>query len=218
MILNFKYNLSGFNKYIYLKLFFTVLRGYFYKIFFLFSEGPISIGKYTKIYGQKSNIVFGKLCKIEDNVTLQGISLHGLQFGSRVTICEGAMIRPSGHWGGQIGFGLKVGDYSSVGAYSYIGCSGKIEIGNHVMIGPNVSIIAENHNFKLTDIPMQKQGVSNKGIKIEDDVWIGTKAIILDGVTIGKGSIVAAGTIVTKNIEPFSIVGGVPAKIIKKRI
>src|ERR1017187_9935418 len=92
------------------------------------------------------------------------------------------------------------------------------EIGDYVMIAPYVSLIANMHNFDRTDIPMVQQGkiVGNKVI-IEDDVWIGRNAIVMPGVRIGKGSIVAAGSIVTKDVPQYVIVGGIPAKVIKSR-
>jgi len=91
-------------------------------------------------------------------------------------------------------------------------------IGNYVMIAPNVSILNSTHNFDRTDVPMIHQGsVKYNNPIIEDDVWLGRDVVILPGIIIGKGSIVAAGAVVTKNVKPFSIVGGVPAKLIKMR-
>jgi acetyltransferase-like isoleucine patch superfamily enzyme len=91
-------------------------------------------------------------------------------------------------------------------------------IGNYVMIAPNVSIINASHNFYRTDIPMICQGITSKiNPIIEDDVWIGRNVVIMPGIKIGIGSIIGAGSVVTKDVEPYSIVGGVPAKIIKKR-
>lgn len=91
-------------------------------------------------------------------------------------------------------------------------------IGNDCMIAPNCSLLTRNHNFSSTDIPMSHQGESEEELVIlEDDVWLGRSVLIMPGVRIGKGSIVAAGAVVTKDVEPYSIVGGVPAKFIKKR-
>lgn len=94
----------------------------------------------------------------------------------------------------------------------------KIYIGNYVMIAHNVMIIGGNHAYERVDIPIMLQGDGKQGdIIIEDDVWIGAGSIILTGVTINKGSIIAAGSVVTKSVPEYSIVAGNPAKIIKKR-
>ena len=92
------------------------------------------------------------------------------------------------------------------------------EIGDYVMIAPNTAILNSTHKFERTDIPMCHQG-AEKYINpvIEDDVWIGRNVIIMPGVRIGKGSIIAAGSVVTKNVEEYSVMGGVPARIIRKR-
>lgn len=90
-------------------------------------------------------------------------------------------------------------------------------IGNYVMIAPNVAIITRSHSHANISIPMIHQPKIYGKPVIEDDVWIGRSAIIMPGVRIGKGSIVAAGAVVTMDVAPYSIVGGVPAKLIKSR-
>ncbi len=91
-------------------------------------------------------------------------------------------------------------------------------IGNHVMIAPHVAILSTSHRFECINIPMALQGATESAPPvIEDDVWIGRNAVIMPGIRIGKGSIVGAGAVVTKNVEPYTIVGGTPAKKIKKR-
>ncbi|MBC8207258.1 MAG: acyltransferase [Kiritimatiellaeota bacterium] len=164
-----------------------------------------------------SYIRAGKKLNLEEGCEIVGISTRGVVFGDRCTVGRFATIRPTSVLLGAPGDGLKVGDRSNIGSYSYIGCSGYIEIGNNVMMGPRVNLMAENHNFERTDIAMKEQGVTRSFIKIEDDVWLGVGSTVLAGVTIGRGSIVAAGAVVTKDVPPFSIVGGVPAKIIKNR-
>jgi maltose O-acetyltransferase len=92
-------------------------------------------------------------------------------------------------------------------------------IGNDVLIAPNVSILSRTHQFARTDIPMSLQGYrEEKKVIIEDDVWLGRNVVVLPGVIIGKGAIVGAGSVVTKNVDPFAIVGGIPAKLIKNRL
>lgn len=112
---------------------------------------------------------------------------------------------------------VTIGDHVSINRNTIITAKAHIHIGDNVSIGPNVIINSGNHNFEKTDIPINRQGHTVSPIIIEDDVWIGGGAIILAGVTIGKGCVVAAGAVVTKDVEPFSVVGGVPAKLIKKR-
>jgi maltose O-acetyltransferase len=92
-------------------------------------------------------------------------------------------------------------------------------IGNYVMIAPNVAILNSTHNYENRSTPMKTQGgKENLNPTIEDDVWIGRNVVIMAGVTLGKGAVIAAGAIVTKDVEPFCVVAGVPAKIIKRRI
>ena len=153
----------------------------------------------------------------EEGCEINAISKRGIVFGDRVTVGAYALVRPSNAYGGPIGEGLKVGNNSNIGPYCYIGCSGYIEIGNNVMMGPRVSIYAENHIFNRTDIPMKEQGVALEFVRIEDDCWIASHSVILPGVTVGRGSIVSAGSVVTKDVPPFSIVGGSPAKVIRTR-
>ena len=121
----------------------------------------------------------------------------------------------------DIGRNIKTSMHISLGNKSGIGDScliiGKVVIGDNVMIGPEVMFLAANHNYERKDIPMNKQGFSSKGIIVDDDVWIGARAIILDGVHIRKGTIVGAGSIVTKNTEEYSVVVGNPAKEKKRR-
>lgn len=116
----------------------------------------------------------------------------------------------------KLSFKLELGDNSSIGDNCYI--QGNVRIGKDVMMGPQVMIIAENHNFDDINIPMNLQGSNHKGIVIGDNVWLGARTIILDGVNIANGTVIAAGSIVTKDItEENSIYGGNPAKFIKKR-
>jgi acetyltransferase-like isoleucine patch superfamily enzyme len=159
----------------------------------------------------------GKDLIIEDYAEVNCLSHRGIILGERVSIGKFAIIRPGNSYGGEIGEGLKIGDHSNIGPYSYIGCSGYIEIGNNVMISPRVSIYAENHVFDRTDITIKEQGVQRQFVKIEDDCWIAANSIILAGVTIGRGSVVAAGSVVTRDVPPYSVVAGVPAGVIKQR-
>lgn len=113
---------------------------------------------------------------------------------------------------------ISLGERVYINSFSMLVAKEKITIGNNVLIGPHVIINSGMHNYSNADVDINKQGHSTAPITIEDDVWIGANTIILPGITIGKGAIIGANSLVNKNVEPFSIIGGSPAKLIKKRI
>jgi len=118
------------------------------------------------------------------------------------------------------GIDLEIGDNSTIGINSYIGgigSGGKLVIGNNVMMARDVIILTRTHNFENVYEPINTQGGENFTVTIGDDVWIGARVIILPGVNIGNGVIIGAGAVVTKDIAQYSIVGGVPAKLIRVR-
>jgi len=200
----------------YYYLFFFFIRGLLLRLRIKSVKGLFLVGKNARIFYPK-NLQLGYNTIIEDGAEINCLSLQGIQLGNRVTIGKYAIIRPSNIYGGRIGEGLTIGDNSNIGPYNYIGCSGKITIGNNVMLAPRVSIYAENHVFDHPEILIRDQGVEKKEVIIEDDCWIAANSIILAGVTIGRGSVVAAGSVVTENVPPYSVVAGVPAKWIKSR-
>lgn len=111
---------------------------------------------------------------------------------------------------------ISLGDNSGLGFNCQI--ENHVTIGKYVMMGPGCRIFTQNHAFERIDIPMQQQGFSKpKPVIIGDDVWLGSDVIILPGVSIGQGSIIGAGSVVTKSVEEYSVVGGNPARVIKKR-
>jgi acetyltransferase-like isoleucine patch superfamily enzyme len=109
---------------------------------------------------------------------------------------------------------LSVGDDCWLGVNNFI--CGKVEIGNDVILGPNVSIPGATHDI-ASNQPFSQSGLVIKGTVIEDSVWIGGNSTILDGIRIGKGAIVAANSVITEDVPPLGIVGGVPAKMIRHR-
>lgn len=111
---------------------------------------------------------------------------------------------------------ISIGRNTSIGFYSMIYSSESIVIGSDCMIGPFVFIVDSNHGVSKQK-KMNQQKNSTKPIVIKDDVWIGTKSIILQGVTIGEGAVIAAGSVVTKDVKAYKVVAGNPAKIIKER-
>ena len=114
------------------------------------------------------------------------------------------------------GRNIKIGDYSGIGERCYL--QGLITIGSYVMMASEVVILTSNHKINDPSQLMRFEGNQDPvPVIIGDDVWIGTRVIILPGVNVGKGSVIGAGSVVTKNIEPYSIVAGNPAKLIRRR-
>lgn len=112
---------------------------------------------------------------------------------------------------------ITVGNNVSFNEYDWIDGNGGLEIGNYVSIGPHTSIVTFSHGHNDLSIPIKMQKKELKKVTIEDNVWIGAGVTITCGVRIGTGSIIGAGSVVLKDVEPYSIVAGVPAKVIGKR-
>lgn len=128
------------------------------------------------------------------------------QCGKKVNIEKGALFSAK----------VSLGDCSGIGINARI--HGACAIGANVMMGSDVVIITRNHRFERTDIPMMEQGFSDEQpVTIGNDVWIGDRVVILPGVKVGDGSIIAAGAVVTHDVPAYAIVGGVPAKVIGMR-
>ncbi len=131
------------------------------------------------------------------------------QMGKGVYIMEGCKIlNPQG---------IEIGDFSGINHHTDIGGRGGLTIGKYVMIGPYCQIITALHQTSDWKKPISVQGIYTDEVIIEDDVWIGTHVVVLPGVKVGQGAIIGAGAVVTSDVEPYSIVGGVPAKFIKYR-
>jgi len=159
----------------------------------------------------------GQKISLGDNVVVEGsVTLWVDTESSSITIGDNSylssfcILRTYDGW-------IRIGRNCTVNYYAILYGQGGLRIGNDVRIAPQVMIMPTNHIFEDPDVPIRKQGIKGKGIQIEDDVWLGVGAIVLDGVTIGKGSVIGAGAVVTKDIPPYSVAVGVPAKVVKKR-
>lgn len=138
-------------------------------------------------------------------------------FKYSIKIGEGSIIKDHARLCPRSGF-IEIGTRCSINPFCILLGYGGITIGNNVRIAAHTSIISFNHIFDDPDKSIISQGNSMKGIRIEDDVWIGTGVRILDGVTIGEKSIIGAGAIVTKSVPPGSVAVGNPARILKSRL
>lgn len=132
-----------------------------------------------------------------------------IQMGSNVAIDEHVCIKYPER--------LSIGMNSFIGRGCAVQASGCVEIGSDVIIGPHVKIWSSDHTFSRLDIPIHRQGHTFGKVVIKDDVWIGTSAIILKGVTIHHGSVCAAGSVINHDVPPYAVVAGNPARVIKYR-
>jgi len=212
----------------------SVLR-YFYEQFFIVSFGWIPTVFGIAIRGVLYRLILKMdgVAAIENNVRIRfadniklghGVYLdqgsylhaapHGIEIGSGSIVMHGAVLHvynfrdlPQSR--------IKIGRDSLIGEYSIVRGQGGVVIGDRVYTSPFTQIIAVNHVFDDPNTPFVDQGITAEGIVIEDDVWLGAGAVITDGVRVGKGAVVAAGAVVTKDVPPHTVVGGVPAKVIK---
>lgn len=159
----------------------------------------------------KGNVKLGKGVYIASGAELVAQRNEEIMIGDNGFILRGSMLYP---YGGRIAIGKNVG----INPYCVIYGMGGVTIGDDVMIATSCVIVSANHNYERTDIPMNLQGVNCKGVRIGNDVWLGARVVVLDGVEIGDGSIIGAGSVVSKRVPPFSIAAGVPARVIKKRM
>lgn len=198
----------------------------------LFGGVPLGFGKklrqrnYRKLFGAFGNNVdihqhveFIGTDKVflEDDVELcRNVTINCWVENSKLTIGAGSTIERgiiiqtlSGH--------IDIGARSYLGPYICLAGPGNISIGENALIGSHTGIFANNHVFDDPNLPINQQPLTSKGIKIEDDCWLGSGVRIMDGVTIGRGSVIGGGAVVTKDIPPMSVAVGVPAKVISKR-
>jgi acetyltransferase-like isoleucine patch superfamily enzyme len=146
----------------------------------------------SKIHPRSGAIELGEYCSIAEGAVIQG----NVSIGHHCSVQRNSIV---------VGYGTTNEP------------SGMIRIGNYVRIAPNVIIMGANHEFNDPNIPIYSQGMSHGIVTIEDDVWIAGGVTITCGVTIGRGSVIAAGAVVTRDISPFTIVGGIPARQIATR-
>jgi len=148
----------------------------------------------------------------------EGVYLHacpkGIEIGPRTIVMHGSVLHvynfrnlPDAH--------IRVGSDSLIGEYSVIRGQGGVDIGDRVYTSPLTQILAVDHVFDDPNRPYIEQGITAQGIRIEDDVWIGGGAVVTDGVTVGRGAVIAAGAVVTEDVPAHTVVGGVPARVLR---
>lgn len=151
---------------------------------------------------------FGRGCRVSWSARIKGGG--PVTFGHGCVLTEGAILIPNG------GF-ITMGCGCSIGPYVVLNGAAGLSIGNHVGIGCHSVVYTSSHVYDAPDVPILRQGTTREPVTIHDDVWIGAATVILGGVTIGRGAVVAAGAVVTRDVEPFTVVAGVPARPIRQR-
>jgi len=158
------------------------------------------INKKNKKNIYKANIIIGK--------NTEFVATNNIEFGDQIQIGKNSYFNADGGYikvGNRVAFNMNVHINSSVG--------GKILIGDNCLIGPNVVFRTASHKFDRIDIPIWQQGHKHGNIILEEGVWIASNVVIAGNVKIGKGAIISAGAVVTKDIPPYAIAYGVPAKV-----
>jgi acetyltransferase-like isoleucine patch superfamily enzyme len=159
-----------------------------------------------------SKVILDSGVYLHEQVRIRSLGIRGeVLLKHRVMLDRGVDINSCEN--GQI----EIDQETSVGAYTCIAGPGHISIGEYCLIASHCGIYANNHIFTDLSRPIMMQGVTTEGIVIESDCWLGTGVKVLDGVRIGQGCVIGAGAVVTKNIPPYSIAVGVPAKVIGTR-
>ena len=204
---------------IYLKFLIWILN-YNFERLFINTNSIIGFISPNAVLENKSLITIGRRCKIEGNVYISALSEYGIKIGDNFTIKRNSIINCTGVYK-ELGLGITIGNNVGISENCIIYARGLIKISDDVIIGPSTIIVSENHIFEDTTKPIKIQGTSRVGINIESGAWIGANAKILDGVTIGKNSVIAAGSVVTRSVPAGAVYAGIPAKDIstsKKRI
>lgn len=168
------------------------------------------IGRRASIIGRRGTILLGIDAIVSDGAVVSTEEGGEIVMGERCEIHRGALLLS---YGGRI----QIGNDCSVNPYSILYGHGGLTLGNGVRIAAHTVIIPANHRFDDITRPIRQQPLSKKGITIEDDVWIGAGARILDGVVIHKGAIIGAGAVVTRDVPAFTVNAGVPCRVIADR-
>lgn len=162
----------------------------------------------------KSKIEIGKKVRIGQNVTIDGLGKNGIKIGENSKIGDFSRLICSGTLT-KLGSHIHIGSNVGIGEFCRIGGSGGVSIGSNTIAGQYLSVHPENHNFLDKNLLIKDQGTTRLPIIIDDNCWIGAKVTILAGSVVGHSSVIAAGSVVNGKFPPYSVIGGVPAKIIK---
>jgi acetyltransferase-like isoleucine patch superfamily enzyme len=188
------------------------IRGILYRLI-LKMEGTAAIENNVRLRFA-SLIRLGSRAYLDQNVYIHACP-NGVTIGEGTCVMHGAILHVY-NFRDLPGAGITIGRESLIGEYTVIRGQGGVTLGDRVYTSPHCQLIAVNHVFSDPSRPFVHQGITAQGIIVEDDVWIGSGAVVLDGVRIGRGAVVAAGAVVTKDVPAHTVVGGVPARVLKQ--
>lgn len=192
-----------------------LVRGYVKGVLFGKKGKRLFIGKRTSFICL-NQIYAGSGVSIQEGVVLNALSKEGVHLGDNSSIGANSVIKVSGSMF-ELGKGFWIGKNSSLANDCFVGAAGGVEIGDYVAIGQCVRFHSENHDFSDVSKKICEQGTTHKGIKIGDDCWIGAGAVFLDGAVVGNGCVVGANAVVNGVFPDYSVIAGVPARIIRNR-
>jgi acetyltransferase-like isoleucine patch superfamily enzyme len=176
------------------------------------TRGMVAIERNVRLRFAK-NIILSEGCYLDENVYIHACP-GGVEIGANTYIMHGAVLHVY-NFRDIPQSGIRIGENSLIGEYTVIRGQGGVSIGDRVFTSPMTQLIAVNHVFNDPKMPFSEQGITAQGIVIEDDVWLGANVVVTDGVRVGKGAVVAAGAVVTKDVPPYTVVGGVPARVLR---
>jgi acetyltransferase-like isoleucine patch superfamily enzyme len=193
--------------------FYRFLRGFIFNLYHLNKFKILFLGRNTSIIGNEKLNFIGN-ATIGSNVKISTIGGNIFTLGKNISIRDYTIIDSFGSLKKESG-SLFIGNNVGISEFCYFAIRGNLSIGNDVIIGPGVKIFTENHSFDIKNMSFRLQEEIRKDVIIGNNVWIGANSTILSGVNIGSNVVIAAGSVVNKNIESNCIYAGVPAKFIK---
>jgi acetyltransferase-like isoleucine patch superfamily enzyme len=161
-------------------------------------------------FEEHGNIEIAEACFIHGKANLSARGTGRIKIGKSCYLHSYVQLIAQGGW-------IELGERVSINPYCILYGHGGLRIGNDVLMASHCTLVPANHRFEDPSIPINRQGETRLGITIGNNVWIGSHVTIVDGVNIGTGAVIAAGAVVNRDVPPYAIYGGVPAKLIRTR-
>lgn len=181
---------------------------------FVLTRRRLVLGRGARVHGLSKLNLDGGLVRLEEYCRVDCTSREGIHLGRNFKLGAFSRMMASGTLA-DLGKGIRIGHNVGIGEFAYIGGAGGVQIGDDTIVGQYFSVHPENHVFSDPSRPVREQGVKRQGISVGSGCWIGAKVTLIDGVRIGGNSVIAAGSVVTKCFPANSVIGGVPARLLR---